>query len=87
MDARVDGTLMKGPCSRPRWQGMLDSGANSSIEELARAERINASYLARLLRLILLAPDIVNARFCDMCGRPFKEQEKSSRAVWPVVGC
>ena len=40
---------------------MLDSGASSSIEELARAERINASYLARLLRLTLLAPDIVNA--------------------------
>ena len=64
--ARVDGTLMKGPCSRPPLAGdagqrCLQAGAYSSIEELARAERINASYLARLLRLTLLAPDIVNA--------------------------
>jgi hypothetical protein len=59
--ARVDGTLVKALARAHRWQGMLDSGAYSSIEELARAERINASYLARLLRLTLLAPDIVNA--------------------------
>jgi hypothetical protein len=44
-----------------RWQGMLDSGEYGSIEELARAERINPSYLARVLRLTLLAPEIVDA--------------------------
>jgi len=44
-----------------RWQGMLDSGEYGSIEELARAEKINPSYLARVLRLTLLAPDIVES--------------------------
>jgi hypothetical protein len=32
-----------------------------TIEELAAAEKINASYVGRLLRLTLLAPDIVEA--------------------------
>jgi hypothetical protein len=35
--------------------------ANTSIEELARAERIDPSYLTRVLRLTLLAPAIVQA--------------------------
>ena len=43
--ARVDGTLVKALARAHRWQGMLDSGAYSSIEELARAERINAPTL------------------------------------------
>ncbi len=40
---------------------MLNSGGFGSIEELAAAERINPSYLARVLRLTLLAPDITQA--------------------------
>jgi hypothetical protein len=38
---------------------MLEDGTYGSIAELAAAERINASYLARVLRLTLLAPDLV----------------------------
>ena len=40
---------------------MLESGAYSSITELAEAEKINQSYLCRVLRLSLLAPDIVES--------------------------
>ena len=40
---------------------MLESGSYGTVEELAAAERINASYLARVLRLTLLAPEIVEA--------------------------
>ena len=36
---------------------MLDSG-DGSIQDIAAAEWINPSYLARVLRLTLLAPDI-----------------------------
>lgn len=32
-----------------------------TIDELAAAERINSSYVSRLLRLTLLAPDIIEA--------------------------
>ena len=57
--ARVDGTLVKALGRAHRWQGLLESGAYGSVAELAAAERINASYLARVLRLTLLAPEIV----------------------------
>ena len=39
-----------------RWRAMLENGAQATIAEIAAAERINASYVSRLLRLILLAP-------------------------------
>ena len=40
---------------------MLEGGEYGSIEELARVERINPSYLARVLRPTLLAPAIVES--------------------------
>ena len=52
---------MKALARAHRWQRMLESGEYGSIEELAAAERINPSYLARVLRLTLLAPDIVES--------------------------
>ena len=44
-----------------RWQRMLESGNYTSLTELAAAEKINLSYLSRVLRLTLLAPEIVEA--------------------------
>ena len=38
---------------------MLESGHYASMAELAAAEQINPSYLARMLRLTLLAPTLV----------------------------
>jgi hypothetical protein len=35
---------------------MLESGRHATIAEIARAERINETYLGRVLRLTLLAP-------------------------------
>jgi len=61
LPGRVDATLVKALARAHRWQGLLESGAHGTIEELARAERINPSYLARVLRLTLLAPAIVEA--------------------------
>ena len=40
---------------------MLDEGVRASIEELATRERVNSGYMTRVLRLMLLAPDIVEA--------------------------
>ena len=40
---------------------MIETGRYSTIDELAAAEKINSSYVSRLLRLTLLAPDIVEA--------------------------
>jgi hypothetical protein len=42
-----------------RWRKLLETGVYGSIEELAGAEKINSSYVSRILRLTLLAPGIV----------------------------
>jgi hypothetical protein len=44
-----------------RWQRMLDDGACGTIEELARREKVTKSFMSRVLRLTLLAPDLVEA--------------------------
>jgi hypothetical protein len=44
-----------------RYQRLLDEGRYASIGEMAEAERIERGYLGTLLRLTLLAPDIVEA--------------------------
>jgi hypothetical protein len=62
-----DGTLVKALARAWRWQRMLESGEYGTLAELAAAERISRSYVCRVLRLTLLAPDIVE-RVLD--GRP-----------------
>ena len=59
--ARVDGSLVKALARAHRWQGMLEGDEYGSLQELATAKRINPSYLARVLRLTLLAPDITDS--------------------------
>ncbi len=61
MPARVDVALVKALARAFRWRRMLEDGSYSTIKELAAAEKINASYLCRVLRLTLLAPDVVDA--------------------------
>jgi hypothetical protein len=40
---------------------MLESGRYGTVKELTAAEKVNLSYLCRVLRLTLLAPEIVEA--------------------------
>jgi hypothetical protein len=56
-----DGTLVKALARSWRWQRMLDSGVYASVTEISEAEAIGKSYVSRILRLALLAPDIVEA--------------------------
>jgi hypothetical protein len=44
-----------------RWRDMLESGQHATVGEIASTEKVNESYVGRLLRLTLLAPDIVEA--------------------------
>ena len=39
---------------------MLDEGVCTTVGEIANAENISKSYVSRILRLALLAPDIVD---------------------------
>jgi hypothetical protein len=56
---RVDNTMVKAIARAHRWKRLMESGRFASLTELAEAEKINQSYLCRVLRLTLLAPDIV----------------------------
>ena len=58
---RVDGALVKAVVRAHRWRHMLESGEYSSSAELAKTEKVNDSYLSRILRLTLIAPDIIEA--------------------------
>ena len=57
----ADTTLVKALARAFRWRRMMETGRFATINELAAAEKINSSYVSRLLRLTLLAPDIVDA--------------------------
>jgi hypothetical protein len=56
---RTDNTLIKALARAFRWKRILESGEFASINELAEREGIAPSYMTRVLRLTLLAPDIV----------------------------
>jgi len=58
-NTRADPALVEALARGFRYQRMLDEGRYASISEMATAERIERGYLGSLLRLTLLAPDIV----------------------------
>ena len=59
--ARVDSALLKALARGFRWRKLLETGNFTTIEEIAEAENINPSYVSRVLRMTLLAPEIVEA--------------------------
>lgn len=56
---RVDSALVKALARAFRWRKLLETGVYGTIDEIAAAEKINDSYVSRVLRLTLLPPDIV----------------------------
>jgi hypothetical protein len=44
-----------------RWLAMLESGEAKSMKEIAMRERVNDSYVSRMVNMTTLAPDIVAA--------------------------
>ncbi|MBM1222703.1 hypothetical protein JQU17_21045 [Ponticoccus sp. SC2-23] len=58
---RIDNTLIKALARAFRWKRMLESGEYATVAELAEHEGIATSYMTRVLRLTLLAPDIIES--------------------------
>ena len=56
---RPDEALIRVVVRAHRWRRLLDEGKYRSAGELAEAEGVTRSFVTRLLRLTLLAPDIV----------------------------
>ena len=53
---RVDNAMIKALARAFRWRKMLDDGVHATLEDLARAKGVHATYVSRVLRLTLLAP-------------------------------
>jgi hypothetical protein len=58
---RADNAMVKALARAFRWRRMLDEGVYGTLEDLARAKGVHATYVSRVLRLTLLAPEIVEA--------------------------
>ena len=58
---KADPALLKALARAFRYQKLLDDGRYASISEMAAAEKIERGYLGTLLRLTLLAPEMVEA--------------------------
>ena len=61
LPTRADPALVKALARAFRYQRLLDEGRYASISEMSEAERIERGYLGSLLRLTLLAPELVEA--------------------------
>jgi hypothetical protein len=81
-----DGTLVKALARAWRWQKLLDDGVYTSVSEIGYAENISKSYISRILRLALLAPDIVEAILAGRMdqGLMLERLEQSLPANWQV---
>ncbi len=77
------------------WQELIDSGKYSSISDLAEALGLDRSYVGRIMRLALLAPDIVEAIVEGrepsglsleklVCGLPMLWAEQRERFGFPA---
>lgn len=58
---QADNALVKALARAFRWKRMLESGEFATIVELAEREGIAFTYMARVLRLTLLAPHVIEA--------------------------
>ena len=58
-DARVDPALVKAIVRARQWFEQVASGQAQSFAEIARTEGIGRRYVAKLIPLAFLAPDIV----------------------------
>ncbi len=66
------------------WQELIDSGRYASVMELAEALDVDRSYVGRIMRLALLAPDIVEAivRGEEPSGLSLEKLLKAIPIVW-----
>ena len=60
-EVTIDNSMIKVIARGFRWQRMLEDGDYTTLGDLAKAENLNPTYVSRLVRLVLLAPDIVEA--------------------------
>jgi hypothetical protein len=81
-----DGTLVEALARAWRWQRMLDEGVYASVSDIGDAENISKSYVSRILRLALLAPDLIEAILAGTTDQALilERLERPLPASWEV---
>jgi hypothetical protein len=79
---RFDNSIAKALARAFRWKQKLDDGTYETMVDLAKAERINESYVTRLIRLNLLAPDIVEAALDGRTQLTVQDLTEPMSPVW-----
>jgi hypothetical protein len=62
---------------------MLEEGVYTSVSDIGDAENISKSYVSRILRLALLAPDIVDAILAGRTDQALM-LERLERPLFPI---
>ena len=81
---RPDSTLVKALARAWRWQRMLDDGIYTTVSDIGDAENISKSYVSRILRLALLAPDLVEGILAGTADQALvlEQLERPLPACW-----
>ena len=93
---RPDETLIRALARAHRWKRLIEDETYRSAAEIAGAEKVTRSFVNRLLRLTLLAPDIVEAilegrqpktmQLEELTDAVPSEWEKQRKALFPNAG-
>ena len=77
--AAQDSALMRALGLAHHWQRLLDEQRATSVAEIAEAEGMDVTQVRRVMRLTLLAPEVIER----LVGAPDIVLEKAMRRPWP----
>ena len=77
--AAQDSALIRALGLAHHWQRLLDEGRVASVADIAEAEGMDVTQVRRIMRLTLLAPEVIE-RLMDV---PDSRLEQVMRRVWP----
>ncbi len=79
----ADPAMLKALGRAFRWKRLLDDGTYASISDIARAEKLDRTYVGDVLRLTLLAPEIVEAILEGQAGQAVTLPRLIE--PWPII--
>lgn len=79
--AAQDSALMRALGLAHHWQRLLDEGRATSVAEIAEAESMDVTQVRRVMRLTLLAPEVIER----LVGAPDILLEQVMRRPWPGI--
>ena len=79
--AAQDSALMRALGLAHYWQRLLNEDRAASVAEIARVEGMNVTQVRRVMRLTLLAPEVIER----LVGAPDIVLEQVMRRPWPDI--